>query len=216
MKKLLFFLVFLSPLFAGAQEYRLRYDPSTIPELYNTTNIVLERKSASGYTQVKRGFRLSTDEAELKGSKLSYSPNELAAHGGILHFKAVIDGQEVPLSLELPMLKELRFNLYTDSIKPILNYYVNVEGVFSNGKVYPLTTDQVEITSDRGKMNGNEWVAARPIDYEAVSFTATSRHNSAVTTSVEVFIKKGKDPRDDPDYRGRTEEELMQPTTRRR
>ncbi len=94
-------------------------------------------------------------------------------------------------------LEKIRFNLYADSIKPILNYYVNVEGVYAGGRILPLDGNDVTITADHGTMAGNEWVAPKHIDFDRVTFRVTAKGKPELQETVTVYIQKYKDPRDD-------------------
>lgn len=100
-------------------------------------------------------------------------------------------------------LKRIYFDLYTDSIKPVLNYYVNVVGELKKGGYLPLDSNHIILTCDNGRMSGNEWMLPSRIDFEKVTFTATDRNNSALTEKVTVYIKKGRDPRDAAGYEGK-------------
>jgi hypothetical protein len=105
-----------------------------------------------------------------------------------------------------PSLKRIYFNLYTDSLKPVLNYYVNVEGEFSDGSFLPLDTSTIYLTSDKGTLRGNEWIIPSVIDFGNVSFRATSKINPKLRDSVTIWIQRYKDPRDAPDYHDPAEE----------
>ena len=120
-----------------------------------------------------------------------------------------IDGRDLPVKLALPVLEEVVINAYTDSIKPILNYYLNVEGKWSNGKVYPLDTRYVTVTVDNGTMKGLEWVAPKERNFEKVNFTVTSRFDPADVKTATLYLKKFKDPRDDINYQDKTEDEII-------
>lgn len=99
-----------------------------------------------------------------------------------------------------PELKRIYFDLYTDSIKPVLNYYVNVVGELKGGGYLPLDSSQIFLTCDRGQMNGNEWVLPKHLDFDKVTFTATARSNEMLRETVTVYIKKERDPRDEPGF----------------
>ncbi len=201
MKKLLLFVwLLLLGTASGAQEYRLVFDENSIPELYNTAEIQLEKRSGEGWKPVRAGYRLSSPEAELRGKTLKWDPELVHSNGGKLYFQVSVDGRKLRVPLHFPVLQEIRFNLYADSIKPVLNFYVNVEGVFSSGKIYPLTTEHVSISTDQGSLSGNEWLSPPIRTFDRVNFTAISRINPALRSSVLIFIKKGKDPRDEPGY----------------
>jgi hypothetical protein len=201
MKYLIYTLYLLGFAVAGhSQQYKLSYDESTIPELYNTTSIVLLERSGNGYEKFRGKYRISSSEADLRGLQINYDPQQLAASGGKINFMVEVEGQRVPLSLQLPFLTDIRFNLYTDSIKPILNYYVNVEGVYSSNRVFPLTSDQVTLTSDNGTTQGMEWIAPKERNFDRVTFTATSRFNPSLWKSSTVYLKRFIDPRDAEGY----------------
>ena len=96
-------------------------------------------------------------------------------------------------------LKRIYFNLYTDSIKTVLNYYVNVEGEYANGRILPMDTGSILLRADRGRMSGNEWIAPARIDFEQVTFIATAKSNPAIHDRITVWMKRAKDPRDEMD-----------------
>jgi hypothetical protein len=97
-------------------------------------------------------------------------------------------------------LRRLYFNLYTDSLKPVLNYYVNVEGETADGNYLPLDTTDMVLTASWGQMRGNEWVIPKVLLHDSVTFTATSRRNVNLSDRITIWIQKRKDPRDAPDY----------------
>lgn len=99
-----------------------------------------------------------------------------------------------------PTLKSVYFNLYTDSLKPVLNYYVNVEGQTTDGRYLPLDTNDIFLTADWGEMWGNAWVIPKVFLDEKVTFTAVSKRNPALRAQITVWIQKGKDPEDTPGY----------------
>jgi len=200
MKYLTTFLLLLGTISLDAQEYRLVLDTSTIPELYHTTHVWLQQKIGDDYETVRGRYNLYTKDATLQGSMLSYTDEDLSRTKGDFHFIAEVKGQKIPLLLKAPVLSDIRFNFYTDSVKPILNFYVNVEGIFSNGKVLPLTEQQVSISCDIGTMQGMEWIAPKGRTFDNVTFTAISRTNAAIKKRATVFCKKLPDPRDAEGY----------------
>ena len=95
-------------------------------------------------------------------------------------------------------LKRIYFNLYTDSIKPVLNYYVNVEGEYQNGLYRPLDTATITLTADAGRMQGNEWIVDNDSRrLENVTFTATAKANPSMQKRITVYLKKGRDEEDE-------------------
>jgi len=189
-------LAFTTSYAVKGQEYRLSYDPSTVPELYGETNTVLEKRVGNEYLPYRGTYRLYSNDAKVIGRRITYDPSFLQNKKGRAAFEVSVNGEKLPLTLQLPYLTDLRFNLYADSIKPILNFYVNVEGIFSSGKVLPLTENQVTITANEGRMKGMEWVVPKERTFNRVIFTASSTADPSITKSVTVYLKKYKDPRD--------------------
>lgn len=94
-------------------------------------------------------------------------------------------------------LKRIYFNPYTDSLKPVLNFYVNVEGEYGDGRILPMDTSLVQVTADAGEMAGMEWLVRPGMPrYEKVTFTATARENPALRDQITVWMKKAPDPAD--------------------
>ena len=106
-----------------------------------------------------------------------------------------------------PKLRRLYFNLYTDSLKPVLNYYVNVEGETVDGNYLPLDTTDILLTASWGQMQGNEWIIPAVLMRDSVTFYASSRQNPALSDRITIWIQKRKDPRDNPDYTAPGDEE---------
>ena len=200
MRLLMVWVAFLAGAAASGQTYRLAYDPATIPELYHTTHIYLEERAGGGFEEIRGRYRISSEDADLDGMTITYSPAALRAAGGKLRFSAQIRGEQVPLTLTLPLLQELRFNLYTDSIKPILNFYVNIEGIFSSGRIFPLTEEHVTVSSDVGTMKGLEWIPPANRNFDRVVFQAVSRADPSISRTITVYLKRQADPRDAEGY----------------
>ncbi len=99
-----------------------------------------------------------------------------------------------------PGMRRVYFNLYTDSLKPVLNYYVNVEGETAEGNYLPLDSNTVVLTASWGQMRGNEWIIPPVLLRDRVTFYVTSRQNPRLSDSVTIWIQKWKDPRDEPGY----------------
>jgi hypothetical protein len=100
-----------------------------------------------------------------------------------------------------PRLRRIYFNPYTDSIKTVLNYYVNVEGEFTDGSYLPLDTTDIFLRCDHGTLAGNEWIIPKKIDFQKVTFIAEARADSRLRDTVTLWIQKWKDPRDAQDYK---------------
>jgi hypothetical protein len=93
-------------------------------------------------------------------------------------------------------LKRIYFNLYTDSIKTILDFYLNVEGEYRDGRFLPLDTSQVVFSTDQGSMRGNAWKPPAHIDFEKVHFEVRAKGRPELHDSITVWLKRARDPRD--------------------
>ena len=193
-----------------AQQYRLVYDGGSLPELYKRIKVHAEELQGGHYKELpERAYKLSCKEALLNGNILQYDRGTLYRQNGDLHVDLLKDGKSIPLILHLPVLTDIRYNLFTDRIKPVLNYYVNVEGIFSNGKIYPLDTSFVTITSSEGIMQGMEWVVPRVHKFEKVIFTTTTLYYPFLQKEITLYLKKYNDPRDAAGYEDLSEEDII-------
>lgn len=138
-----------------------------------------------------------------RATAASTSASEISQPDGVslrTSFAARTDGE--------PRLVHIYFNPYTDSIKTVLNYYVNVEGQYSDGSYLPLDTTDIILSCDHGTLAGNEWIIPKKIDFEKVTFIAEARANSRLRDTITLWIQKWKDPRDAPDYQDPDEERI--------
>lgn len=184
-----------------AQPYRLVCDEASLPELYTQIQVYAEEWKDGSFKKLPPvRYRLASNEALIDKDNILFNRALLYKQGGDLHIDLLFRGQIIPLTVSLPILKDIRYNLFTDSIKPVLNYYVNVEGIFSNGKIYPLDTSFVSIAASEGRMHGFEWILPAERDFDKVTFTATCRYHPYIKKTVTLYMKKNKDPRDAEGY----------------
>ncbi len=174
------------------QQYKLSYDSRNIPELYDEVELAVQQSTGSGgYKVIRSGYTLQAETGTIEGKVLKFDRAVVQRNAGTLHFTLTYNKQVHNLTLTLPVLTKIHFNLYADSIKPVLNYYLNVEGVFSNGKIYPLDVSHVNIAASRGTMQDMEWIKPAKIDFDKVSFVARYKYDSTITAETTVYIKKG-------------------------
>lgn len=172
---------------AHAQQFKLEY--SGIPEMYNEVEITLIKDGeAVDFNKKKGKYHLIAKTATLKGSTLQFYRQKLYDDSGIIYFTLTKEAKE--LSLQLPILQAIHFNLYADSIKPLMNYYLNIEGTFSNNTTYPLDTSYIEISANNGTVISTEWSAPAHIKFDKVTFTATCKYDTTLRTTKTVFLKK--------------------------
>lgn len=187
--RVLIIILAVLPLASYSQKYRLTY--TGMPELYETIDIIPELKKAGGsYSKLEKGYNLSTSDGTLKNTQFRFDRQYIHNQAGITEFTLTHNNETQNVQLTLPTLTQIRFNLYADSIKPVLNYYLNVEGIFSNGKIYPLDTNFINITASNGNMSGSEWIKPSRIDFEQVTFVAICKYDVTITATQTAYIKK--------------------------
>lgn len=90
-------------------------------------------------------------------------------------------------------LDSIYFNLYTDSLKKGTYNYINVEGVFSNGKVLPLDSSQLRFISSYGNFKGNTLWLPFDVTEEKISITVIQKNNPSRAIYKTIYIKKYED-----------------------
>lgn len=85
-------------------------------------------------------------------------------------------------------------NLYTDSLKKGTHNYINVDGKLSNGNWVPLTSKELNFTSDYGKFEGNDLVLPENPKVKSVTVTVSLKDDPKKTETKTIFIKQKPDP----------------------
>lgn len=190
-----FLLIFLSiAINTNAQEYRLSYDQYSIPELYNSIQVIVEEAGTNNqFNTVSGKYKLQAEDVKFIGRRIEFDRKQIHLNNGIINCTLTYKGKTYLVPLSLPVLKEIRIKPYADSIKPVMNYYLNVEGIFNNGKIYPLDLSHVSISASSGTIQGMEWIKPNKIDFDKVTFTAICNYDATITTSKTVYIKKAEE-----------------------
>lgn len=138
------------------------YDPESIPELMNTIPVGFTFYSSENEEEATTGFL----NGRIKWKSLEISSPQGTIHNGQFtfdrrkvwnnHHQATFDikmnGSNISCNLSLPYIEKIRFNVYTDSLKRGEPFYLNVEGKFSSGRIYPLDTGMVAFRKSGGGM----------------------------------------------------------------
>lgn len=205
------FLIIAAILFfisARAQQHSITsitasYDPASIAELYDRIPIGLEIKFDNG--QVKKTEGYSGGTYRWRNIKIASSAG--AVQNGILlldrqrlvkqQYKIELTitlpetTQPITTTLALPHLESIRFNHYTDSLKRGIHFYLNVEGAFSSGKIFPLDTSAVKFTADAGKLLGQDLLLnANDATTRSITVTATSKKDTTMSVSSTIPVKQ--------------------------
>jgi hypothetical protein len=90
-------------------------------------------------------------------------------------------------------LDSIYVNLYTDSLKKGTYNYINVDGLFSNGKYLPLDTTHLVFTSDEGQFIGNSLWIDPATKKEKVKIKVDCKNKKIAGREFTVYIKKKMD-----------------------
>ncbi|GAA0539849.1 hypothetical protein [Chitinophaga japonensis] len=174
MKRFLLGIFLLQPLLLGAQPVvtgvTAYYDTTAVVELYNQAPVGLEITYSNGDVRQTEGFldgdyrwraiKVSTPDGEFRNGYLRFDRQRLAQqHYQVKLLVSLPDAGNHPpfeTTLQLPYITGIRFNHYADSLKRGIHFYLNVEGRFSTGKVYPLDTSAVRLESSAGQLLGQD------------------------------------------------------------
>ncbi len=84
----------------------------------------------------------------------------------------ILNGKEVKGFIKIPYKNSIRFNFYTDKIKPVLNFWINVEGVYQDGTILPMSADELILTTSYGEIQGLELILPEEPEEDEVTITA--------------------------------------------
>ncbi len=82
------------------------------------------------------------------------------------------------------------FHLYTDSLKKGFYNYINIDGKYSDGSWLPLTSNDIILSANTGRFQGNNLFIDSTYTGETVNVKATLKSNPAVWKQVTIYIRK--------------------------
>jgi hypothetical protein len=88
----------------------------------------------------------------------------------------------------------IAFHLYTDSLKKGVHNYINVDGLYSNGKWLPLSAKEISFNTSVGVFEGSSLLIPANFTGENVVINASLKSNPAIYIKQTVWIKKLPDP----------------------
>ncbi len=141
------------------------YDSSAVPELFSKVPVGFLFTYPDNKKEVTNGFlrgrvrwkklQITSPQGALKGGILFFDPQKVWNNGHKLDFKVRYADTVLSCELALPYVKNIHFNLYTDSLKRDVDFYLNIEGRFSSGKTYPLDAQSVRFQASAGRLRKN-------------------------------------------------------------
>ncbi|PSL47466.1 hypothetical protein CLV51_102314 [Chitinophaga niastensis] len=205
---LVIFALFTS-LMANAQQAKVvriitSYDTTAVAELYNRVAIGLQLIYSDSSTAQTTGLL----HGDYRWNKINISTSNGSIQNGVLHFNrqqlekehhritftvTLPDNTPIQTSLTLPHVIGIRFNHYADSIKRDIRYYLNVEGKFSSGKIFPLDTSVLRFGTSTGKIIGQDLLLDKADTSKTVTVEAWYKHNPNMYLRSVIPVKQAPD-----------------------
>ena len=107
--------------------------------------------------------------------------------------------------IQAQKIDSIYINLYTDSLKKGTYNYINIDGLYSNGKYLPLDSTDIIFASTHGKFYGNSLWVDKEFKEEKIKIKVMMRTNHVLCKEFVMYIKK----KDDNDHL-MTNEELIE------
>lgn len=90
-------------------------------------------------------------------------------------------------------IDSIYFHLYTDSLKKGTHNYINVDAKLSNGKWMPLSSKEINFSTDYGVFEGNDLKLPLECRAEKVTIKAVLKSEPVIWKEITVWIKKKPD-----------------------
>ncbi|ACU59184.1 hypothetical protein Cpin_1688 [Chitinophaga pinensis DSM 2588] len=182
------------------------YDPDAIAELYDRIPLGLVFRYENGQTRKTEGYlqgvyrwkniKISSSNGSVQNGYLLVNRQQLASQQFIVELTISVPESATPITtkLELPHLTGIRFNHYADSLKRGFRFYLNVEGTFTSGKVYPLDTATIKFETDAGKLLGQDLLLnSNDGTTRSITVTAVNKNDPGMSVSSTIPVKQLSD-----------------------
>jgi hypothetical protein len=183
------------------------YDSTVVAELYDRIPIGLKLIEDNGQLRQTEGFlagnyrwnriRVTTSNGTFQNGYLLIDRQKLAEQAYKVQLEVTVAGatKSFPVTLVLPHVESIRFNHYADSLKRDIHFYLNVEGVFSSGKIYPLDTTAIRFETNVGKIIGQDLLLeGKDNSTKMITVTAIYKNDTAIQAVSSIPVKQLPDP----------------------
>ncbi len=226
------FLLILFALPALAQQKEVSridavYDSNSVAELYSVTPIGFMITYADGSVRKTTGLlkgdyhwsrvRVETPDGECNNGVLRFNRNRIRPDNYRMRLLVTLEDdprKQHEVFLQLPYLTAIRFHHYTDSLKRGIRFYLNVEGIYNSGRIYPLDTARVKLYTDKGSILGQDLLI--PLDdhvTQQINVKAVYRGNAGINAESEIPVKQASD---DESLIIRNEKDLFRKNTKKK
>lgn len=178
------------------------YDTTAVAELYSSAPIGLEITYADNTRRYTTGLlqgdyrwselQISSPAGEVRNGILGYNRNRIRGDNYRILLQVTLGGEQHDVWLQLPYLTGIRFRHYTDSLTRGVHYYLNVEGLFSSGRIFPLDTARIRFSANAGSIIGQDLlVPDQDSATRSVHVKAVYRGNPQINVVSDIPVKQG-------------------------
>ncbi|SEN74982.1 hypothetical protein SAMN04488505_112172 [Chitinophaga rupis] len=210
MKGYLFLTFLWLPFMLHAQKHTVKsivayYDTTAVVELYNQAPIGLEITYTNGEIRSTEGFlkgdyrwkyiKVTSPDGTCRNGVLTFDRSYLAQNRYQVKLLVTLPDAEQPIeaALQLPYVTGIRFHHYADSLKRDIHFYLNVEGRFNTGKIYPLDTASIQFETSAGQLLGQDLLLNKTDTTRFINVTATYRDNPSLVIHSVIPVKQKPD-----------------------
>lgn len=203
------------------------YDSSAVAELYDMARVGFEVFYQNGQSKATVGLsggtirwnqiNVQTDDGTFRNGQFNFNRASLRPKRYLAQFTVSLreaPGQQFKVELQLPYLTGIRFRQYTDSLKRGEYFYVNVEGIYSSGRIFPLDTARVRFAVRGAELHGQDILLDRnDFTTKEIYVDAVYRLNSDMKISTAIPVKQGPE-----DLSGliKSEKDMQQPIKKKK
>lgn len=184
------------------------FDSAAVAELYSTTPIGLEIKYADSSVRTTSGLlkgdyswsriKVESPNGECRNGVLRFNRNNIRPDNYRIRLLVTLldepGNKQHEVFLQLPYLTAIRFRHYTDSLKRGIHFYLNVEGIYNTGKIYPLDTTRIRLYANEGQLIGQDLLIPRKDSItKQIAVRAVYRGNREINAASVVPVKQAAD-----------------------
>ncbi|GAA4312943.1 hypothetical protein [Compostibacter hankyongensis] len=193
----------------GKSTLQLLYDTSAITELYDALPVGITVENTRGRKAQTAGwlggslrwkaFDIRVFPGTFEAGTVRFDRQAVRRNGDHIDLTVIPRAQPSDsqhFRLEIPFLSKIRFNFFEDSIKRAIPFYLNVEGIYSSGRTFPLDTSDIRFRTDNARLlQGNTLlVPADDHQTETVVLDAVYKGDTALRLHTVLPVKTIWDP----------------------
>ena len=182
----------------------LQYDHEAILEEFNQVNIGFEIQFMNGKIRKTTGwlngnygwnnFSVHTSQGNFKDGVITFDRWLVMQNNDCITVAVQVPGRndlKQSFTIQVPKFAAIHFNLYSDSLKRDIEYDLNVQGIFNNGKSYPLDTTSIIYKASAGRLiSNNLWLSLQDTAVHFIKVKAIYKLNPALADSVIIPVKR--------------------------